>query len=84
MSVQTVTRAVQVNVCDECSAENEHLDRCGICRKDKCTAHMAYSFDDLYRHSPQARVWGQGRHVCKECAGTKVGTIGALLDLMLA
>jgi len=84
MAVQTVTRDIQVKFCDECNKEKDFLDRCGICRKDKCNSHMAYAFDDLVRYSDNERVGGRGRHICKDCAGNRTGSIGQLLDLILA
>ena len=84
MAVQTITRNIQVRVCDECQLEQEHLDRCGVCRKDKCHAHMAYSVE-ISRYADSARGAGRGRHICQKCATRyRTGTIRQLLDLMLS
>ena len=83
MAIRTVSRDIQVKVCDECGLENSCLDRCGLCRKDKCDSHMAYALDDLFRYSDRARVGGYGRHICQHCTTTQTGTIGQLLDVML-
>ena len=86
MAVRTVNRSVSVNVCDECGTENEHLDRCGICRTDKCNIHMAYAFDNLFRYSDHAHLNWRNRHICKECASNRKDGIhlGHFLDLILA
>jgi len=71
MGTKTVTRPVEVNICDFCEAEAEHLLECCLCGREGCHAggcseHFMYALE-VYRYDSSDRIHV---HICRECGDT--------------
>ena len=81
-------REVEVARCDFCTdeAENGHLDRCPLCRREMCGdgKHAAYSVE-IYRYRDGERK--PGVRICTRCVALHFAedksTIGDFLDKLL-
>jgi len=82
-------RDVEVEYCDFCGNETEHLDRCAVCKQEMCcrdggAIHTAYSVE-TYRYRDRHRLAGYGSRICNSCAVKKFGgTIQELFDGMMS
>ncbi len=82
--VKREDRAVDVQYCDACQTEVEHLKKCAVCKRDLCiqdgAKHSAYGLE-TYRYMDGQRA---NLHICKDCCAKKPAlNIGELLEAML-
>ena len=70
---KTETRSVEVNYCDGCKKEAQHLEKCAVCKKEFCMEeggkkHFLFGIK-IYNYTYSDRA---STHICKSCAELKI------------